>query len=336
MERWYERLDAGSLAELSPAEQARLKAALWKQIQQEIQASAPSSPVVRMWNEAPLRWAAAAFVIVSLSLGAHLLFQSRQAPVASTRLTAPQMGPVRGIDQWTTHTNTTSQPTRLTLADGSTVRLQPRSTLRYPPQFMASKREVHLRGEAFFDVARNPVQPFLVVTDKVVTTVLGTSFTVRAYPHQPQALVMVRTGRVRVSPRRPEPARRLVAPTELIPNQQVVYSPEMPALRKELVDRPVLLIPHPFTFDDRPVTEVIQALEHAYGVPIVYDAAALAGCSVRLIFKDEPLFEKLDLLCKTLGASYERAGAKIIFHSKGCRSKTPAAENEPTASRRSS
>ena len=106
---------------------------------------------------------------------------------------------------------------------------------------------------------------------------------------------------------------------ELVPNQQVVYSPEGQELRKELVERPVLLVPQPFIFDDRPVTEVIQTLENAYGVPIVYDEAALTGCTVRLVFKDEPMFEKLDLLCKTLGASYERAGEKIIFHTAGCR-----------------
>jgi ferric-dicitrate binding protein FerR (iron transport regulator) len=233
--------------------------------------------------------------------------------------------------QWITHTNVTSQVTQLALPDGSTVRLQPRSTLRYPSQFTDTRREVFLQGEAFFEVARNPVKPFLVVTDKVVTTVLGTSFTVRAYPEQLQAIVMVRTGRVRVSPRPSSGASkggRVAAPLELIPNQQVAYSSEVLAMRKELVERPALLIPRPFTFDDRPVTEVIQALEHAYGVPIVYDEAALTGCTVRLIFKDEPMFEKLDLLCKALGASYERAGTKVIFHSKGCGNKLPPADTQ--------
>jgi hypothetical protein len=64
-------------------------------------------------------------------------------------------------------------------------------------------------------------------------------------------------------------------------------------------------------------------------VPIVYDEEVLAGCTVRLLFKDEPLFEKLDLLCKTLGTSYERAGTKIIFHSKGCGDKLGATSTLP-------
>jgi hypothetical protein len=102
-------------------------------------------------------------------------------------------------------------------------------------------------------------------------------------------------------------------------------------MHKELVERPALLIPRPFTFDDRPVSEVLQALEHAYGVPIVYDEAALADCTVRLLFKNEPMFEKLDLLCKALGASYERAGTKVIFRSKGCGSKLSATSMLPAA-----
>ncbi|MBC6605853.1 FecR domain-containing protein [Hymenobacter sp. BT188] len=321
VEQWYKDLDVASIAELHPVDSARLKAKLWSRIEDQIQVPTSDSEPVPMWQLAPLRWAVAAFVILGLGLSAMLLLQPRRAPVTAVRLATPRTMPGLSVNQWITHTNVTSQVARLALADGSTVRLQPRSTLRYPQHFTDAKREVFLQGEAFFEVARNPVKPFLVVTDKVVTTVLGTSFTVRAYPEQAQALVMVRTGRVRVSPRptgEDSEARRVPSPLELIPNQQVAYSPEVLEMRKELVERPALLIPRPFTFDDRPVTEVIQALEHAYGVPIIYDEAALTGCTVRLIFKDEPMFEKLDLLCKALGASYERAGTKVIFHSKGC------------------
>ena len=332
VEQWYQELNKLPPTELPPAEQARLKRVLWNRIQHQMPAPAPKPQVVRLRAASALRWAA--LVVFGLGLGWLMLLWRQPTPLAASR---PVAQPVanRAASQWITRRNATSQALQLALADGSTVRLEPNSRLRYPKDFANNQRDVHLQGEAFFTVARNPAKPFRVLTDKVVTTVLGTSFTVRAYPGQRQALVKVRTGRVRVSPRRPEPARRLIAPTELIPNQQAVYSPEMLALRKELVDRPALLIPRPFTFDDRPVTEVIQALEYAYGVPIVYDAATLAGCSVRLIFKDEPLFEKLDLLCKTLGASYERAGAKIIFHSKGCRGKTQTAENEPATSQSS-
>ena len=336
VEQWYQELNE-SVPEhtLSPAQHARLKAALWRQIQHGMQAPAPKRAPLPLWNTAVARWAAAAIFVFSIGFGTFKLLQPQQSVVVASRPAAPRSVAHGSETRWLTRTNTTTQVMQLALADGSTVSLQPSSSLRYPAQFEAAQREVHLQGEAFFKVARNPSQPFLVFTDKLVTTVLGTSFTVRAYPDQRQALVMVRTGKVRVSPRSPSTertARRVAKPLELIPNQQVAYSPEILEMRKELVERPALLNPRPFSFDDRPVAEVIQALEHAYGVPIVYDEEALAGCTVRLLFKDEPMFGKLDLLCKALGASYERAGTKIIFHSKGCGGKLSAVSTRlPTA-----
>jgi ferric-dicitrate binding protein FerR (iron transport regulator) len=183
---------------------------------------------------------------------------------------------------------------------------------------------VTLSGEAFFQVAHDSRHPFRVLTDRLETTVLGTSFTVRAYPEQAEAIVMVRTGRVRVAPssapvaagtQRPAPAAVV-----LLPNQQVVYSAAAPELRRELVAQPVQLQPQLLTFDERPVAEVLASLQTAYGVPIRYDGAALAGCTVSLAFGQESLFDKLDLLCKTLGASYEREGEQVIFRSRGCQS----------------
>jgi ferric-dicitrate binding protein FerR (iron transport regulator) len=106
----------------------------------------------------------------------------------------------------------------------------------------------------------------------------------------------------------------------LLPNQQVVYSAAAPELRRELVAQPVQLQPQLLTFDERPVAEVLASLQTAYGVPIRYDGAALAGCTVSLAFGQESLFDKLDLLCKTLGASYEREGEQVIFRSRGCQS----------------
>jgi hypothetical protein len=105
----------------------------------------------------------------------------------------------------------------------------------------------------------------------------------------------------------------------LLPNQQVVYSASSPRLNKELVDKPVVLAPQSFEFEERPVAEVLEALEKAYGVDIVHDKEKLAGCTVSITFYDEPLFEKLGLLCKSLDAYYSLSDAQIILHSKGCR-----------------
>ncbi len=70
----------------------------------------------------------------------------------------------------------------ITLADGSKVWLNAGSRLIYPSEFVDKKREVFLVGEAFFEVAKNADQPFLVKTADVEIKVLGTRFNVSAYP----------------------------------------------------------------------------------------------------------------------------------------------------------
>ena len=85
-----------------------------------------------------------------------------------------------------------------TLEDGSVVYLAQESTLKYPEHFATDKREVNLQGEAFFDVAKNHEQTFLIETGKVRIEVLGTAFNVRSHEDDFFRL-SVQRGRVKVS-----------------------------------------------------------------------------------------------------------------------------------------
>ena len=70
--------------------------------------------------------------------------------------------------------------TTIELPDGSKIWLNQNSTLEYKKNF--EKRIVYLEGEAFFDVAKDKSRPFEIYAGKSKTTVLGTSFNIRAYP----------------------------------------------------------------------------------------------------------------------------------------------------------
>jgi ferric-dicitrate binding protein FerR (iron transport regulator) len=61
------------------------------------------------------------------------------------------------------------------------VQLNPNSTISYPEHFGQKTRTVYLKGEAFFNIKRNPAKPFVVHTGDLVTEVLGTSFTIKSY-----------------------------------------------------------------------------------------------------------------------------------------------------------
>lgn len=93
-------------------------------------------------------------------------------------------------------TNPKGVRSEVKLPDGSVVYLGAGSVIQYPKTFDGDIREIVLRGEAFFEVARDTLHPFIVQTDDIRTQVLGTSFKLKAFDKDVQ--VSVATGRVRV------------------------------------------------------------------------------------------------------------------------------------------
>ena len=81
-------------------------------------------------------------------------------------------------NEYHTLENGTGMICQLQLADGSRVWLNSRAKLSYPSRFAASKRLVHIEGEAFFDVARDAHTPFEVASENTVVRVLGTQFNI--------------------------------------------------------------------------------------------------------------------------------------------------------------
>ncbi len=91
-------------------------------------------------------------------------------------------------------------PYILDLPDRSRVSLNKASVIRYPVAFKGKERMVELlSGEAEFLVTKAPSAPFKVFINDVVVKVLGTHFTIRAYPNDPEKTVTVlEEGRVLV------------------------------------------------------------------------------------------------------------------------------------------
>jgi transmembrane sensor len=131
------------------------------------------------------RWAAAAVVFLAV-IATWLWLENR--PVAKDLAT---MGIADSIIA------TTREPRAVTLPDGTHIWLNAESVIRFPTAFSQSNRTIYLSGEAFFDVQHTDKVPFQVLSDRVTTTVLGTSFDVTTYPGK-QTTISVQTGKVKV------------------------------------------------------------------------------------------------------------------------------------------
>ncbi len=224
-------------------------------------------------------------------------------------------------------TNLTSLPKLILLPDQSSVVLQPKSKLTFPVRFQPGKREIYLEGQAFFEITKNPESPFFVYTRSVSTKVLGTSFTVTAFPDQTNATVTVKTGKVSVFPS----ARARISSEEnnpipnetiLMPNQQVQFSNDEQLFTKNTISEtgnPELSILHQsFSFKKTPIREVFRLLEKSYGTHIEFPAEKMENCYLTASLSDEPLLEKLLLICRTIGAEYQISEQQITIRSNGC------------------
>ncbi|MRG44720.1 DUF4974 domain-containing protein [Chitinophaga sp. SYP-B3965] len=208
----------------------------------------------------------------------------------------------------------------LFLPDGSKVVLAKGARISYNLLMNGSKREVTLSGEAFFDVAKNPEQPFYIYTENVVVKVLGTSFKVTASGNQES--VAVKTGKVSVYLKGQD--LEVSAAKIVLPQQVCRYS----GLNKELITEtftdklPIaagLEKVSSYSFEDAPLDSVIKTLEKMYAIPIQYNADTFAGCFITISLGDESLEEILKVITRTVDASYSFSGYGITLKGKGCR-----------------
>lgn len=88
---------------------------------------------------------------------------------------------------------------RMVLADGTQVWLNSESELRFPVNFTGNERRVFLKGEAYFQVAKDETKPFRVETGALEIEALGTQFDVNAYRDNGKWMTTLVEGRVRVS-----------------------------------------------------------------------------------------------------------------------------------------
>lgn len=88
----------------------------------------------------------------------------------------------------------------ITLVDGTKVWLNAESQLSYPETFRADERRVVLKGEAYFQVARNEEKPFYVETDGQIVRVYGTEFNVRSYEEDAAVYTTLVSGSVALQP----------------------------------------------------------------------------------------------------------------------------------------
>lgn len=218
--------------------------------------------------------------------------------------------------------NTSDKPQQIPLEDGSVVILKKNSSLSFPEHFGAKNRLVYLHGEAFFKIKRNPDKPFIVSTGNLVTQVLGTSFTIKSYDDARSIEVRVASGRVSVYEKSEKSARNSNG-VILTPNQRIVFDKRSRKMELSIVEQPAVILKRslaemPFVFSEAPFKDALSVLEKAYGIDIVIESNIPDTCLFNGDLTDLAMFEQLDLICKSVNATYERRGTTVFVQGAGC------------------
>lgn len=180
---------------------------------------------------------------------------------------------------------------QLILADGTKVWLNSETRLTYPVAFHGQFRELHLDGEAYFEVTRKPEQPFLVHTSKFDIRVIGTSFNVRTYPDDIESATLIE-GRVVVQ----QGKESFV----LQPGQQARLISDKPEIRTLNTEEVTAWRNDIFYFKDRSLESIMNDLARWYDFDVFYQNSLVKDYHFTAWFhRSEPIQKVMTILEKT-------------------------------------
>ena len=154
----------------------------------------------------------------------------------------------------------------LTLADGSTVYLNSASSIKFPVAFSGTERRIEITGEAYFDVAKNVHQPFIVSVNGMDVQALGTAFNINAYPDESFTKTTLIEGSVIVSKDgNPQP--------EIIkPGQQTILNGTTLSVLSDLnIEEVIAWKEGFFHFESADLKSILRQFSRWYDVDVVYE-----------------------------------------------------------------
>ncbi len=275
----------------------------WRNLQARIRDSSPEdavdTPIIGLntealpvelpvhWSSTTLAWAAViALLLVALGWGYYDRFLNPKTLVVST----------------------TENTLRQVLPDSSVVLLNYRSTISYADGPTGRERRVDLRGEAFFDVLRDDLRPFVIYANGTEIRVVGTSFNVKAYGETVR--VDVKSGKVEV--------RKDLKIIELLPGEGVEARSGNGFKTLTADPNAASYGTRSFDFSAARLEDVAHILSDAYHAEVRVASDSLADCRYTARPQGESLEEALALIAETMNLTVRKSGNTYWLEGPGC------------------
>lgn len=299
VEQWQQSSEIDPEAVLPPeTDRHTLKKELWAPLAAELQKARrperPARPRV-VW-----RIAACITLLAGLAVGYSAL--NRKADHQNMASSASKI-------LYKTIRTEKGQKASITLPDGTAIKLNGQSELRYPEPFAGTRRLVYLSGEAYFDVAKDPAKPFVIHTSTTSTRVLGTEFNLKAYPNEQVSLAVVE-GKVAFGGIRDEQQSR-----SFTAGQFGIYSMAGKMTRQTLPSLAghTAWTKNKLIFDGQYLSEVIPVIERWYNIDIRLDNPALGREKFTGEFTNPTLHFLLDRMAFVMKFKYTQHQQTVII-----------------------
>ena len=200
----------------------------------------------------------------------------------------------------------------VTLPDGSVVRLNSGSKLKYHFNSFRRSREVEFSGEGFFEVSKTG-DPFVVTTPEgLQVKVLGTRFNFQAYPGDKESQTTLIEGKVELLS--PKNKHLILSPGQIATfdnmSSELAYASGNPSHMLSWMDNKLYM-------DNMSLKEVCIRLERWYDVQIrIKDAGLAENTHYTGVLSEETIIDVLDALCKLSPVQYQMKGKEIVITKK--------------------
>lgn len=202
----------------------------------------------------------------------------------------------------------------LALSDGTKINLNAGSWIKYPVQFIkGEKRKVYLKGEAYFDVAKDELHPFIVNANDINVTVLGTEFNMSYYPEDSEITTVLVEGSVRLHQGGQEDNTAFY--TFLKPGHKAAWNKNKKNMHVEEVDVALYTAwkSGELLFKKTPFRNIIKRLERHFDVVIEDQHNLLNSQVYSASFRNESIEEILEAFQEDTPFYFAREKNKIVI-----------------------
>lgn len=212
---------------------------------------------------------------------------------------------------WNTVTVPRGKNYAFQLADGSKVWLNAASSLQFPLLFTRSARLVALQGEAYFKVAHQPRQPFVVSVNGVSVKALGTEFNIQSYQNESTSIALV-TGSVSIDNGK---GQQII----MKPGEEVVIDKNGVVLLKQPFDNLMVLswMQGVYFFQNEPLQHIALVAERWFDVPVIISDASLGSLHFSgALDRNKPATTFFNMLASTGDIRYEWKHGTVVISRK--------------------